>query len=613
MSKIKFLFEKNILQMKFEANESIENLIKKYTKILSINSEDLFFLYKGKNIFKCEDILKKLQKKIALMSVIKLNKSKTSKDIENITCPKCKNLSFLKINEYDITIKNCPHKHIFNYFSINEFIESQTPDESSLKCDLCHNYKRLYNDNFYICQCKKYICPLCLPDHIDISAHKAFYFNKRYSFCTTHFLNYVSYCSNCCINLCEKCEKAHIKHKNKILLYKKEKLNSKKINELENEIKENIESINKYKEEINKLNELFGEFIMEKNKDLENMNKLYETLINILNNLSNYENIKNILNLKIDNINKNTNEFLSENLKNKMKYLLKIFIIYINESVLIYDIHKNDTKIRLFGKEFVKNNKNNYFLIIDNKKINLCENYTINNEYNIDTLKVKLIEKSKVTNLSYMFSYCSNLSSISDVSKWDTNKIKDMNSMFSDCSTLLALPDISKWNTSNVTDMSFMFNNCKSLLSLPDISNWNTDNVTDMSYMFANCSKIKSLPDISKWNTEKVKYMTFIFSECSSLEELPDISVWNTSNIRDISYMFSKCVILKTLPDISKWVVNNVDNMSYMFENCSSLTLLPDISKWDVGVGKKAKNVDLSFMFIGCNKSLFIPKKFIIN
>ena len=77
--------------------------------------------------------------------------------------------------------------------------------------------------------------------------------------------------------------------------------------------------------------------------------------------------------------------------------------------------------------------------------------------------------------------------------------------------------------------------------------------------------------------------------------------------------MFSKCVVLKTLPDISKWDVNNMDNMSYMFENCSSLTLLPDISKWDVDVRKKAKNVDISFMFKGCSKNLVIPKKFNIN
>ena len=55
--------------------------------------------------------------------------------------------------------------------------------------------------------------------------------------------------------------------------------------------------------------------------------------------------------------------------------------------------------------------------------------------------------------------------------------------MFGNCSMLSTLPDISKWNTNNVTNMSYMFDYCESLISLPDISKWNTSNVTDMNSM----------------------------------------------------------------------------------------------------------------------------------
>ena len=44
-----------------------------------------------------------------------------------------------------------------------------------------------------------------------------------------------------------------------------------------------------------------------------------------------------------------------------------------------------------------------------------------------------------------------------------------MSSMFEGCSSLSSLPDISKWNTNNATNMSSMFYECFSLLSLPDI------------------------------------------------------------------------------------------------------------------------------------------------
>jgi len=62
-----------------------------------------------------------------------------------------------------------------------------------------------------------------------------------------------------------------------------------------------------------------------------------------------------------------------------------------------------------------------------------------------------------------------------------------------------------------------MFEGCLSLSSLPDISLWNTNNVTDMSYMFEGCSLLSSLPDISKWNTNNVTYMADIFEGCSNI------------------------------------------------------------------------------------------------
>ena len=69
--------------------------------------------------------------------------------------------------------------------------------------------------------------------------------------------------------------------------------------------------------------------------------------------------------------------------------------------------------------------------------------------------------------------------------------------MFSDCSSLIELPDISKWDTKNVTNITGMFNNCSSLKELPDISNWNMNNVTSLILIFSQCTLLKELPDIS--------------------------------------------------------------------------------------------------------------------
>ena len=65
-----------------------------------------------------------------------------------------------------------------------------------------------------------------------------------------------------------------------------------------------------------------------------------------------------------------------------------------------------------------------------------------------------------------------------------------MNSIIGGCSSLSSLPDISKWNTNSVKNMSYMFLGCSSLSSLPCISKWNTHNVIEMSCMFDGCSNI---------------------------------------------------------------------------------------------------------------------------
>ena len=88
---------------------------------------------------------------------------------------------------------------------------------------------------------------------------------------------------------------------------------------------------------------------------------------------------------------------------------------------------------------------------------------------NEETIMIKIIETKIITNMSDMFSGCSSLLSISNISNWKANYVTDMNHMFYKCSSLLSLPDISIWNTSNVFDMSYMFSGCSSLLSIPDI------------------------------------------------------------------------------------------------------------------------------------------------
>ena len=182
----------------------------------------------------------------------------------------------------------------------------------------------------------------------------------------------------------------------------------------------------------------------------------------------------------------------------------------LNVMTIIYNINRKEKQLKLFGKNFINNNKENCYIVINGEKSELQEYIDIT-KLKGNKLEVKLYETKSITTMSCMFCNCSSLQSLPDISKWNTKNVIDMNSMFSDCKSLQSLPDISKWDTKNVTVMAEMFYNCSSLQSLPDISKWDTKNVTAMSYMFYNCSSLQSLPDISKWDTKQVTNMNHMF------------------------------------------------------------------------------------------------------
>ena len=80
--------------------------------------------------------------------------------------------------------------------------------------------------------------------------------------------------------------------------------------------------------------------------------------------------------------------------------------------------------------------------------------------------------------------------------------------MFSNCSSLISLPDISKWKINNINNMSEMFSNCSSLASLPDILKWKIKNINRIS-MYDNCISTIILPKrIKKKLDENLSFST---------------------------------------------------------------------------------------------------------
>jgi len=377
MVKIEFIYMKNKYIIE---KDDINCIFQKYSSLINKDLNELLFFYKGKYLNIGSNILN-FKNIIIFVFNKNLKKINNNEKIKDIICPECKLLSSFIINDYINEYCRDNHKYTL---TLNSFIDLQKIDESIINCYKCGNNKLYYNDLIYINKNEKYICPLCLnSDEKDIIDYKY----KNY-ICNKDNKKYESYCNDCKINLCSKCEVNHKNHE--IIIFKKIKPSKIRIRE----IKDEKIKLNKYKDELNELKNYINTIYEYINEEIDNYNKIYEYIIDSIDNLGNYESINNILNFKMDKLMKEIDEFLNGNNINKFRNIINKYENKINELSIIYN--NNNEKIRLFGSTFVKNNKGKCYLLINNKITELIEEIDYHDYYNNNNenkIKIRIIEK----------------------------------------------------------------------------------------------------------------------------------------------------------------------------------------------------------------------------
>lgn len=147
----------------------------------------------------------------------------------------------------------------------------------------------------------------------------------------------------------------------------------------------------------------------------------------------------------------------------------------------------------------------------------------------------------KVTDVSGMFMFCTNLKEISGL-HFKTADVKDFSFMFYHCENLksIALQD---FNTQNAESFACMFEQCLALKEL-DFSKFKTEHVSDFSWMFAYC-KFNKL-DLKSFKTSEARTMKAMFVKCADLTEIAGLGQFDTGKVEDMSYMFYDCNMLDT-------------------------------------------------------------------
>jgi len=554
MSTLIFLYRHEEIYIHSKQNEKLSSVFQKFSIKVEIKREFLCFLNDGKiltdEMTEADVSLNQNMKKIIIVTDISLKNEPKEVIIKSkeIICPQCKESASISMQDYHIIISNCKNGHTTEYIKLKDFEETQKIDISKIICEKCNerNMGNVSENIFFRCiDCKLNLCPLCKSSHNQ--NHLVLNYENKIFICEDHGEAFISYCFTCKQNLCFQCGDKHINHDIKYFNQMFKSNNKEKLHEYLVKFRNDID---KLKKDVNNIIDIF-------NKVIDNYEFLYNIKKNIIDNMDKkFRNFQTLNNQ--DFIYKNEEELFniinSKNTENQIINILKSYqkmTKYECSLIIKYKINKNDEKLKVLGEDFVKINKENCRIIVDNQESELSEYIDLSkyNTSNNDFIEIKLT---------------------------GINNIKKAYCMFYKCTSLISIPNLDKWETNNVTDLYRLFSECTSLESLPDISKWNTDNVTNMGYLFSECPSLKSIPDISNWNTSKVTFMAGMFFGCSSLESLPDISKWNTENVTNIGNMFYGCSSLNSLPDISKWNTHKVVLKDDMFSGCTSKLIIPD-------------------------------------
>lgn len=122
----------------------------------------------------------------------------------------------------------------------------------------------------------------------------------------------------------------------------------------------------------------------------------------------------------------------------------------------------------------------------------------------ITSIDLSGCDTSSVNGGPGMFSSCRAMHTC-NVSTWNTSGFLDVSSMFINCTSLLSL-NLTNWNVSNIINLSTTFRNCIVLTTIGDVSGWNTFNVNTMFRLFFGCRNL-SLNGIQNWNVSNVLTM----------------------------------------------------------------------------------------------------------
>lgn len=251
--------------------------------------------------------------------------------------------------------------------------------------------------------------------------------------------------------------------------------------------------------------------------------QMYCRLDNSITDLSPYTNSDNIFSMEVEEKQKLTNLF-RENHAIKNVFKLPITSKTTDLSYLFYG-STNLESVDSSGWD-TSSVKDMSFMLnqalaidsIDLSHLNLDSLENCGNMFsfsNASSINISGWKLPNIYTMTSMFSYCRNLTTLGfDVEGSPVY----LNGIFESCEKLKTITFSPLFSTDKCTNMSSMFGYCYDLTSL-DLSTFETTNLTNTSYMFVYCRALQSL-DLSKFDMSKITSFNHMFNNCNSLTHI---------------------------------------------------------------------------------------------
>lgn len=161
-----------------------------------------------------------------------------------------------------------------------------------------------------------------------------------------------------------------------------------------------------------------------------------------------------------------------------------------------------------------------------------------------DCKKIKLRNKSNITNFDDLFAGCVEIEYI-DLSEFDTSKVVSMSSMFSNCWELQEVNFGNNFTTRNTGNLCRMFKNCTSLRNVAGLK-LDLGAALMINYMFLNCHYLEEI-DLSATRFAQGVTAQGMFYGCNMLKRVDLSNLGNGPYDTRFQNMFYGCDALEEI------------------------------------------------------------------